>query len=76
MSNKRNAAAASSISGIDNKANLNAEDYNTLMRRVERAMEQWYEMDNEAINLLEKIAHLAKNNRSLYDTAKQMLLKT
>lgn len=63
----------STISGIND--NQNMEDQN-LTKRAEKAMENWFNLDQDAVILVEKISNLAQNNPVMYKQAKSILLNS
>lgn len=65
----KNTGVVPAITGISN--NNNNMDLNT---RAEKALENWLNVDQDAIILLEKIVKLAQTNQSMYNQAKNMLL--
>lgn len=63
----------SAISGI--KENQTMEDQK-LTQRAEKALEKWYDLDNDAVLLMEKIGHLAQSNPAMYKQAKSILMNS
>ncbi|MBN2814843.1 MAG: hypothetical protein JXQ80_12250 [Bacteroidales bacterium] len=46
-----------------------------LTQRAERAVEQWYQLDKDAIVLMESIVKMARENPAMYNQAKAFLMK-
>lgn len=60
-----------SIAGIQNQ-NM---DKNDLTQRAEKAIEQWYQLDKDAVELMESIVKMARENPAMYSQAKTFLMK-
>jgi hypothetical protein len=46
-----------------------------LIQQASEALTKWYEADNDAVILMQKIAELAIKDPSSYETAKNLLMK-
>lgn len=66
-----NAQKQASIAGIKNQ-NMEKGD---LTQRAEHAIEQWYQLDKDAIVLMENIVKMARENPAMYNQAKAFLMK-
>jgi len=60
------------IAGIQNNQNM---DNDILARRAEKAVEEWFQLDKDAIMLMENIVKLARENPAMYSQAKAFLMK-
>ena len=76
------ATAPIAVAGVQNFANSNTEsdmsNEITLTEdqenRIGNALEKWMQIDPDCIALLEKIAHIAATNQSMYQMAKNILV--
>jgi hypothetical protein len=60
------------ITGIENK---NEMDKDLLTLRAEKAVEQWFQLDKDAVLLMENIVKLAREDPAMYKQAKTFLMK-
>jgi hypothetical protein len=66
-------ALPAGINGIgDNKTETTVDT--ELTKRAENAVTSWFEIDKDAVILLENIVKLAKTNQAMYKQAKTMLM--
>lgn len=59
---------------VANISGIVDEQKDTLTERAQKALDLWYEIDKDAIIILEKIVNMARNDKKTYMTAKNMLM--
>jgi len=59
------------ISGLENTNHM---DENELARRAEKAVEEWYSLDHDAIVLMEYFVKLKQTNPAIYKQAKDIIM--